>query len=1052
MENKKVLGKIIPAVLVLVLALLLVITISSCSKSKKTPVGAIVDEKDYLRIDLANDETYSISKLEFYNKLRYVGYACFEDALYEAALSDYAKKIRDDIEANASNLENATYYKRFVYLINTEAYGTTDEDEIAKLKDKDKETKEKTFMNNVKQYGYDVDYSKGIYQKATFEYEFTNLVKREYVRSVLLEEIEDEDSENKITTKKLEEYFDAHVDEREDASALLLLFSSKTEITDSLKNLNLKFVGNKLYRVLPKDASYDGAERTLAEYEEYYDDFDGSDTTIAPLSDNEVLFEFARLYNYTYSYKPQLKFIIDGHDYLDTTLHPSATLEDSYSVADYEIIKAYSLEDGISNLLAQDNGNFDETPRLTFTRTQIDKMSSTLYSPVYSTYSVNGVKYNTPSSTDGSSNYLIFKLADAPKADYKTIKALADLIASVDNNASENEIKTNLEICKECLYDTLNSIGIINDDAKCKDWLLKYGREMKVQGMTGATAVIESTLDKENVDSIWSKVFEEMLTTDYTNEKLKDYLDDECKITIYDSLFEVQFAQNYDFYKTGNKQSSQYVLKVKVNDVETTVTAEDMFDRLEQQYGANEATALLFNQILKDKYYSKITDTKMKEYEKEYESILTYFAQGNSEQYGYSPAIGQKAFVNLYFKADNKKDAIFNMWVSAELQDMLLYSNPTDFSSTLFNDFKTLTQVEYNDYVNLEYNFLYAYTDDDFDGEADDWTKVEDTNPRKIQVKEAAVKLINLLNERAMNEFSNTNRGNAYNDLYAEYIAASKVSNKGNYGDGQPIPDFTTTSEKEAYYFAQFKAAGIQLGIDNNKLVDGCQKVYDLDDDDYEAQVKRIYAYMVKNHSEDLTVDEIFARKLEATDTGANIDKVTLETLFEYSHGYGTVYLQNTVKAPSFKFEEKDNSDTSTGSKVYPYSINEDDPFPVGEDGKPIDNTGAEDSLYNTTDEVSINQLILYVRESKDGVESLSLDVINAFKAYFAEQALDKYKSSTFRYYITLTLVKQYINDGKATINEELLNKVTSLANAKQESLFEFKENEFTTAWYSIFK
>ena len=1052
MENKKVLGKIIPAVLVLVLALLLVITISSCSKSKKTPVGAIVDEKDYLKVDIANDKTYSLSKLEFYNKLRYVGYDAFEDALYEAALSDIAKKIRDDIEANASNLENSAYYKKFIYVIDAECYGTTDENEVKKLKDKEKETKEKTFMNNVKQFGFDIDYSKGIYQKGVFDYAFTAMVKREYVRGVLLEEIEDEDSENKITTKKLEEYFEKHLEERDKLGALYLSFSSKNEIEDSLKSLNLKYIGNKLYRVNPSDASYDNVnDRTMAEYEEYYDNFDAKEGE-SPLNENEVLFEFARLYNYIYSYKPQLTLIINGHNYLDQTAHPNDTLVDSYSPDDISAIKAYSLEDMVANLLAQDNGNIDESPRLIYTREQIDKLSSTIYSAFYSSYSYYGVKYNTPSSSDADKNFLMFKLFDAPQADYTTVKALSDLINSIDNNESEDVIKTNLEICKEKLDKILTNLKIYNDDAKAKDWLVNYGRNMEVNGIKGATAIIESSQNKEDADSIWSKVFEEMLTNEYIDEKLKDYLDDECKITIYDSLFEVQFAQKYDFYKAGNKQSSQNVLKVKVGDVETTVTAEEMFERLEKKYGANEATGLLFNQVLKDKYYSKITDAKMKEYEKEYESILTYFAQGQSEQYGYSPAIGQKAFVNLYFKADDKKEAIFNMWVSAELQDILLYSNPTDFSSTLFQDFKTLTNVEVSSYVDLEYNFLYVYTDDDQDGEFDDWTKVDDTDARKIQVKEAAVKLINLLNERAMNEFSNSNRGNAYNDLYAEYIAASKVSYKGNYGDGQPIPTFTTTSEKEAYYFAQFKSQGIFLGIDNNKHIDSCQGVYDLDDDDYETQIKRIYAYMIKNHSDDLKVDEIFARKIEATDPGADIDKVALDSLFEFKHGYGTIYLQNTVEAPSFKFEEKDNSDTSTGSKVYPYSINEDDPFPVGEDGKPIDNTGAEDSLYNTTDEVMINQLILYIRESKDGVESLSLDVINAFKAYFSEQTLERYKSSTFRYYITLTLVNQYISDSKASVNEGLLDKVKSLTEAKQESLFEFKENEFITKWYEIFK
>ena len=127
MENKKVLGKIIPAVLVLVLALLLVITISSCSKSKKTPTGEIVDEKDYLKITLADNSTYAVSKLEFYNKLRYVGYDVFEDALYEAALIDIVNDIKADIESNKSDLTNAKYYKKFKYLLDNAVYGTDDE-------------------------------------------------------------------------------------------------------------------------------------------------------------------------------------------------------------------------------------------------------------------------------------------------------------------------------------------------------------------------------------------------------------------------------------------------------------------------------------------------------------------------------------------------------------------------------------------------------------------------------------------------------------------------------------------------------------------------------------------------------------------------------------------------------------------------------------------------------------------------------------------------------------------------------------------------------------
>ena len=101
MENKKVLGKIIPAILVLVLALLLVITISSCSKSKKTPVGEIVDEENYLKVNLADNKTYAVSKLEFYNKLRYVGYDASniiydEDICFEEYYAYYVGRVNNE--------------------------------------------------------------------------------------------------------------------------------------------------------------------------------------------------------------------------------------------------------------------------------------------------------------------------------------------------------------------------------------------------------------------------------------------------------------------------------------------------------------------------------------------------------------------------------------------------------------------------------------------------------------------------------------------------------------------------------------------------------------------------------------------------------------------------------------------------------------------------------------------------------------------------------------------------------------------------------------------
>jgi hypothetical protein len=1062
MENKKVLGKIIPAVLVLVLALLLVIAISSCSKGKKTPTGEIIDEKDYLKINIADDKTYTVSKLEFYNKLRYVGYDVFEDALYEAALIDIVTDIKQDISSNESDLTNAKYFKKFKYIIDNEAYGTADEDEIEEIKDDEKEQKVKTYLNKLKQIGYTINYADGLYQPASFEYSTIKLAKREYARKLLLEEVDEIDSDNQITSKKIKEYFEKKVSKRGDLSALVVLFSSQTEITDTLKQLNLKFIGNKLYRVSPSKATYeDPSNPKFSEYEEYYDDFDSSVEGVAALDDNEVLFEFCRVYNYIYSYRNKLKFTIgtDPTDYLNREVNP---LVDDYTDAEYMEIKNYALDNMVEMLLAQDNGVFDETPRLNYSYKVLRDIDTTLQEALADKYlydSDEKPRYNTPSSTYIRGNYLAFKLQDQDIVEYDGIEALAKLLEAIEKGESETVIKAHLESIKEEFTDLLLGLGIYSDDTKIKAWANEYANKITVLGITGAKEIMASIKDKENEDSIFSKIFETLLTDSYINEKLNEFLEDQCKITIYDQLFEVQFASKNDFYKSGNKQSKSDVLKVVVKDKETKetkeakITAAEMFDRLYKRHGAIEASFALGTQILKDKFYDKITEDKKKEFTEEYDKIISFFAQGNTTQYGYSPSIGQKAFVNLYFRADNKDDAIFNMWAASELQNILLYSNPNDIQDNMLNNLVTLTNVEFNNFVHIEYNSLYVYTDDDEDGKGDDWTIVDDSDPRKMEVKELATELINIINERAMAEYSNSNRDSAYNDLQKKYESASRISNLGNYGDGQPLPTFTTSAEKEAYYFSKFKAKGLFLGENISIVIADGKELAKLDYDENKVQLKNIYDFMLRNHSEDLKVDQIVARIVNADDEGANIDKATTDNIFLSEEGFTTFYIVDTKEAESFKFEFKDNADTSTGGKVYPYSIDENDMFPVDEDGKPIDNTTTdpEHTLYNTNKDVTLNQMTLYVREYNDGVESLAISVVDAFKVYFDDQIMSKYTSESFRFYIFNCLINNYISEGKLTINDDLKASINTLAESKNESLFGFEDTLTSEKWFELF-
>ena len=65
---------------------------------------------------------------------------------------------------------------------------------------------------------------------------------------------------------------------------------------------------------------------------------------------------------------------------------------------------------------------------------------------------------------------------------------------------------------------------------------------------------------------------------------------------------------------------------------------------------------------------------------------------------------------------------------------------------------------------------------------------------------------------------------------------------------------------------------------------------------------------------------------------------------------------------------------------------------------------------------------------------------------------MDYYTSENFRYYIFKCLIDQYKAEGKLSINDELMEKVNSFVEAKNESLFGFKTTETSEKWYEYFK
>ena len=97
----------------------------------------------------------------------------------------------------------------------------------------------------------------------------------------------------------------------------------------------------------------------------------------------------------------------------------------------------------VSLLLAQDNGVFEDTPRLKYTYKTLYEIDSTLQTALSTSYLYNSEskpRYNTPSSTFARGNYLSFKLEDQYITAYNGVEALANLQDSIEKGESDTDL------------------------------------------------------------------------------------------------------------------------------------------------------------------------------------------------------------------------------------------------------------------------------------------------------------------------------------------------------------------------------------------------------------------------------------------------------------------------------------------------------------------------------------------------------------------------------------------------------------------------------------
>lgn len=635
---------------------------------------------------------------------------------------------------------------------------------------------------------------------------------------------------------------------KHDVNMLVIRFNTEKEYTDTLRAFGIKVYNKQYYYVDGVDPETN-KERSYQDYCKYYDDLSNSDLTYA-IGPDFMLEIFIQIYNYLYSgYRTPLA---SGVDFTATQLDDLRTeITNKILNMDGATVKA--------NAEAALEANIDA---LTYTRDDIDEISTSLAKYVYETLDLEGVSYSTSTQSYNDSYYLMYKFGEAEleNSDYT-------------NDLIDDEI-----------------IDIITDEKN-------------------------SDLKNELQDVLIDKELNDSKISEYIKEAVKD-----VEVKIYDEATEIAYSNsNSSYSKTIGKNKDKNVLatfkyngkkwnlNIALNEkdensllIPGTEEKISLFNILEIENGQTTAIDIITKKIIKDTEAYEKTNEDRELYKDYIEAILYNFANEGYASSGYSSSIGKYNFLMLYYHSSNIDEIIDNYYRIQYASVELL----VDYSSDKIVDFmKYYTDKAYDNYFSLNGTRLVVSFDGNDDTKADDIEEWKDTvvsfEGKDVTLEFVAKQLVyDIYNEISA---SNKDHSTVLSSIVSEYEDSARVA-----FDKNPI----VSENKWAKYkklglkvsTAQYSATNSSVDIDFNLK----QRLYDYTDENGK------YQYFLNQ-----TTPTIYIEAL--TEAAVSTDN---DTIVETKDGYNLILVTEGSNKPSAKWDKEDYETDLLENIVMKYNEN----------------------------------------------------------------------------------------------------------------------------------
>lgn len=737
------------------------LTLAACNSANNVPYGDLTDET-YLTFN-----GYTVSEKELYDQFRIQGASVLSAMMEDIIFSDYVSQAEALIQSGDEDT-----LKYFYDEVNTDLFGTTDEDNLNDLFEKDYDV----YVRSIEQFAdnqYLVDNTNDvdaiISDLLSLETPFSGyetlpllvdaykllVAERLYAKEQLALDIVDEESTYFIEESDVVTYYQNNTEGRYDVSALVVRFINLNEANAALYQVGLKSDSKGLWYEIPDiriaqgEAGYvdltdtvnygyivdildelgllgklgvnytDRSKISVADFEEYYKSYtiakrDGySDTA---LDSSEVLAKFVEIYN---------------------LLNPAATVEVDATGDDLAVVGA--------------NGTDFST---TYTYDDLTAINTSLRSHLYSTLTAETLvtdpdtekAYSSRIQSFGDYRYLVFKL---------------------DDNSADEE-------------------GILIDDAE----------DDTVQ-IFADTEAATAAYDQAYADLVESKLTSSYITTAVT-EKYND-----VEINIYDNILRILYSQSVEYTGSDKNKTGDVVADVDG----TEITVADFYDKVEKSYGINLALDIVVNKYLSDSDEYTIDSDTLADYQTQFEDIITAFSSNSYSSYPAS--MGREAFLLVAFGATTNEEAVNQLYVYPELRDQYLNDYAAQYSTdnaSVYEKFAELAALQYEEQKSIQVSHLLVYFDNNADGTPDDPAAYLDTlSAASVQeILDGLDALVTKIYDRL----------GLYTDFEAGLTAIAADFNdtgrilRGSFGDittGEPI------DIQPELYWAEFRQLGFNL-------------------------------------------------------------------------------------------------------------------------------------------------------------------------------------------------------------------------------------------------